>query len=772
MNDASDDEEDNEVDAGGISFPSAFDPHLPPSSSTSSSILVAASSSFKAPSASAQEAIDSHSVTQTPDLRRSFTEPTSSTSRVKETPLLHRQARLHSTKTPTSLAKEVSFIEETPLAQRHEEQKGRPEQRRTVSAPVPSAKPTATFSAQAPAMSWGSATLGKRKRASKGRLQLQPENKQIFKGLTFFYVPNDDKNPLRRTRITKAQEFGVTWATTWSPLVTHVVVDKALSYNNVVSFLKIPQIPHQMKLVNDDYPVHCWQYGAILDEKQPQYMVTGSHDMEESMAMEATQKSNISLKVKTKQSKPGRWDYVPPKGTPPRSEESSGTGLDVESSIKRGDKSRQDASSINYEAAEATSEELGDELDAAIREAKSLPLDNDDDDDDDRPPSRDLTEPSSSEEDNHPAVSSSQKLTGNKKEGISGQEFFSCMKGGTGHSNPSNPNAKTISQLQEMADIYTQTKDQWRSISYRKVISQLKRQTSWISTYNQAIAIPGVGARLALKIVEIATTNSFRRLESAKEDPSNQTLQLFMNIYGVGLNQASKWLAAGYTSLEDLKTKVDLTKTQQIGIEHYDDLLTRIPRHEVTALGEIIKNAAKQLDPEVEIIIGGSYRRGMPTSGDIDCIVTKPGTETSTEIFPFLYSLVSKLTDSGFLVCELSIPRADSGTKWHGCCVLPSPDSEEDDPPIWRRIDFLLVPAAELGAALIYFTGNDIFNRSIRLLASRKGMRLNQRGLYKDVMRGPQRTKINEGELVEGRDERKIFQALGVPWRKPTERIC
>lgn len=81
-------------------------------------------------------------------------------------------------------------------------------------------------------------------------------------------------------------------------------------------------------------------------------------------------------------------------------------------------------------------------------------------------------------------------------------------------------------------------------------------------------------------------------------------------------------------------------------------------------------------------------------------------------------------------------------------------------------------PETEYGAALIYFTGNDIFNRSIRLLASRKSMRLNQRGLYKDVIRGSKREKLTEGELVEGKSEKRIFEILGVQWREPHERWC
>ena len=89
---------------------------------------------------------------------------------------------------------------------------------------------------------------------------------------------------------------------------------------------------------------------------------------------------------------------------------------------------------------------------------------------------------------------------------------------------------------------------------------------------------------------------------------------------------------------------------------------------------------------------------------------------------------------------------------------------------MWRRIDILLVPATELGAALIYFTGNDIFNRSLRLLASRKGMRLSQRGLYRETADG--RKRALGRELVEARDERRIFEVLGVRWREPHERWC
>jgi DNA polymerase IV len=117
----------------------------------------------------------------------------------------------------------------------------------------------------------------------------------------------------------------------------------------------------------------------------------------------------------------------------------------------------------------------------------------------------------------------------------------------------------------------------------------------------------------------------------------------------------------------------------------------------------------------------------------------------------------------------------EDGSKWHGCCVLPRIKGFNDDnsyKATWRRIDFLLVPETEKGAALIYFTGNDIFNRSMRLLAQKKNMRLNQRGLYKDAAGWPRNHKVTEEDLIEGRDEKRIFEILGVKWREPHERWC
>ncbi|KAF2813560.1 Nucleotidyltransferase [Mytilinidion resinicola] len=305
--------------------------------------------------------------------------------------------------------------------------------------------------------------------------------------------------------------------------------------------------------------------------------------------------------------------------------------------------------------------------------------------------------------------------------------------------------------------------DQWRTLAYRKAVATLKKQTDWITTREQAIRLPSIGERLAAKIEEIAMTNGLRRLESTKTDSLDENLRLFLGIYGVGLTQAHKWIQQGYRTLDDLKEKAHLTKNQLIGIEHYDDFATRIPRSEVEVHGQIVRKALQKIDPLFEVTIMGSYRRGAKTCGDIDCVITIPKGSIDYIRNAVVDELVPELMKQGFLKVGLATTNKDNGSKWHGASAVPGSS-------LWRRIDFLLVPWNEMGAALIYFTGNDLFNRSIRLLASKKGMRLNQRGLFKDVMRGKNRAKITEGTLIESKSEKRIFEILGVPWRPPHDR--
>ncbi|KAK2072994.1 hypothetical protein P8C59_007309 [Phyllachora maydis] len=558
--------------------------------------------------------------------------------------------------------------------------------------------------------------MAKRKRDSSSKEM--PAELSIFRGLSFFYIPNNDIAKPRGIRIRKAQAYGAKWVRVLDE-ASHIVVDGKLRYDDIKDMLASgPSI--LPIVVNEEWPADCISWRKLLNpgqKRREQVEQVGDAD-----AASASQEQQLEAVVEA--------DNAGPK------------------------------------------DELSDLIDV-VQRYRDVPVD-----EENHALSED-EESGGSSQDERPAK---RQHTSSRKaqKVIADEDGWACKRGGTkdSHKDAQNPNARTMEILQKMGDYYESTGVAWKPRAYRGAIAALQRQQVKISTVEQAYALAGVGKRLAEKIAEIAQTDGLQRLEHTHDDPRDAVLQTFVQIYDVGISRAAKWIAQGFRTLDDLRDKADLTRNQRIGIDHYDDLNTRIPRAEVTALGEYVKREAAQIDAAVELVIGGSYRRGADSSGDIDFIVTKKGTAAVVDLVPFLERLVEVLEEKGFLVATLAALRNHRqgedgpGSQWHGCCVLPS----DADPspggsgagngqgdgsgtpkgkPIWRRIDFLLVPELEYGAALLYFTGNDVFNRSMRLLASKRGMRLNQRGLYKEVMRAPAREKIGGVEYLSKRSIRQ-----------------
>jgi len=145
-------------------------------------------------------------------------------------------------------------------------------------------------------------------------------------------------------------------------------------------------------------------------------------------------------------------------------------------------------------------------------------------------------------------------------------------------------------------------------------------------------------------------------------------------------------LLQGFRTLEDLKTKANLTKQQKIGLKHFDDLEDRMPREEVEqiaalvrrtaintcrlpcvhdswpqalsitsrkspeSVGEVlyhlvfkVETAALFVEPKVNVELCGSYRRGKTTCGDVDILIMKPD-DIHTDILP---CLLQQLKESG-----------------------------------------------------------------------------------------------------------------------------
>lgn len=60
-----------------------------------------------------------------------------------------------------------------------------------------------------------------------------------------------------------------------------------------------------------------------------------------------------------------------------------------------------------------------------------------------------------------------------------------------------------------------------------------------------------------------------------------KTISLFGEVWGVGPSTALKLYEKGHRTLDDLRNEESLTRSQRIGLKYFDDIQTRIQRHEV-----------------------------------------------------------------------------------------------------------------------------------------------------------------------------------------------
>ncbi|KAH9886677.1 hypothetical protein C8Q73DRAFT_714869 [Cubamyces lactineus] len=349
---------------------------------------------------------------------------------------------------------------------------------------------------------------------------------------------------------------------------------------------------------------------------------------------------------------------------------------------------------------------------------------------------------------------------------------FVCDDKGGAQTLAACPNQDVIDKLQELKTLHAAkpTKDdEWRVMSYNKAIAALRKHPSRIRSYEEARTLRGIGDKTAQKIMEIIETGNLRRIEHERtEDVA--AVQLFQGIYGVGANTAMKWYNNGCRTLEDVAARkggIKLSTEQMIGLKYYKDINTRIPRAEVAEIYSKVKAIALQIDPKLFIEIMGSFRRGKADCGDIDVLITRPTDDGKTHQ-GVLRKVLKTLHEEGIITEDLCLPDDfdDLELVYRGLC-------RRDSHSLRRRIDFLTVPWTSRGAAMLYYTGDDIFNRSLRLKANKMGYSLNQRGLYAGVVRNPsdKRQKLNDGQLVASESEREILDILGVPWQEPHERV-
>ncbi|NWS31794.1 DPOLL polymerase, partial [Polioptila caerulea] len=205
-----------------------------------------------------------------------------------------------------------------------------------------------------------------------------------------------------------------------------------------------------------------------------------------------------------------------------------------------------------------------------------------------------------------------------------------------------NHNQCITEKLEVLAKAYSVQGDKWRALGYSKAINALKSYHKPVTSYQEACKIPGIGKRMAEKILEILESGHLRKLDHISE--SVPVLELFSSIWGAGVKTAQMWYQQGFRTLDDIRTKATLTSQQAVGLKHYSDFLERMPREEAAEIEQTVRQAALALKPGLVCVACGSYRRGKATCGDVDVLVTHPDGQSHRGVFS---KLLNSLRRSG-----------------------------------------------------------------------------------------------------------------------------
>ncbi|EYU29697.1 hypothetical protein ABFS82_12G113100 [Erythranthe guttata] len=319
----------------------------------------------------------------------------------------------------------------------------------------------------------------------------------------------------------------------------------------------------------------------------------------------------------------------------------------------------------------------------------------------------------------------------------------------------------------KLIDIYRALGDERRSFSYYKAIPVIEKLPFRIESADQVKHLPGIGKSLQDHIQEIVNTGKLSKLEHFENDEKVRTISLFGEVWGIGPATALKLYEKGHRNLDDLQNEDSLTNSQRIGLKYFDDIKTRIPRHEVQEMESLLQKIGQEILPEVEIICGGSYRRGKSSCGDMDIVITHPDGKSH---IGFLPKFVKRLKEINFLREDLvfsvhSEEGTDSGVDtYFGLCTYR-------DRELRHRIDLKVYPRDIYAFGLIAWTGNDVLNRRLRLLAESKGFRLDDTGLFPATLSsGGKRGGSKGSATLKFGSEKEVFDFLGFPWLDPNQR--
>jgi DNA polymerase (family 10) len=304
--------------------------------------------------------------------------------------------------------------------------------------------------------------------------------------------------------------------------------------------------------------------------------------------------------------------------------------------------------------------------------------------------------------------------------------------------------ARIFNRLADLLEI--ESANPFRVRAYRnaaRTVSSLPKGVSeMIEAGEDLSGLSGIGKDLAGKIQEIVETGNLFQVEELEKRTPPELSEL-MKIPGLGAKKVrALYKELGVASVEDLKEKAREGRIRNLrgfgkktegkilqGIEEVEEHKQRIKISEAEEAADAFLKYLRSAKGIRNIEVAGSYRRRKETVGDLDILVSCRNKSEVMDKF-VTYDEVKRI-----------ISRGETKSR----VILRS----------GLQVDLRKVPEVSYGAALNYFTGSKAHNIAIRKLGVKKGLKINEYGVFKGK------------ERVAGKTEEEVYRVVDLPYIAP-----
>ena len=305
-------------------------------------------------------------------------------------------------------------------------------------------------------------------------------------------------------------------------------------------------------------------------------------------------------------------------------------------------------------------------------------------------------------------------------------------------------NADVADALDELADVSEILGEQgFRVLAYRRAATRIREtgaSVAELALQGSAKELPGIGATIEAKIVEMTETGSMSALEKRRAEVPAEVRQ-FLRLPGLGPKTAARiWRELGVTTLDELRQAAEQQRVrglQGLGAKSEERILEALakgfgPEPERRGLLGVglpvvreVVDALRAHPAAVEVSGAGSVRRGRETFRDLDVIATATDATALITHFvtlPWVLEIAARGDTKATVVTKQGL-----------------------------RIDLRVVPPEDYGSLLQHFTGSKDHNIALREEAQRRGLSISEYGV----------TVVETGEVHRFADEDGLYRFLG-----------